>query len=702
MLSPHTAIGSVAGTAAPRHRFAIVVCFTVGLVLMLPSLTTLVAWTPVAPWASPALAAPGGSRDYPPVENVQVEMSDGIHLNTDVYYPQTGDEPWPVMLYRTPYNIAGDHIGWMAEHGFVAVCQDSRGRFGSEGLDRMFRDDGWGPDHQDGKETVDWILDQPWCNGRIGTYGGSARGITQNMLAGALPGSVRCMYIVVAAADLYEHAAFPGGAFRKRDIEGWLNGQGSPHMIDSMYVHPSYDEFWTWTNTRLRHPLESIPAYHVGGWYDLFSQGTLDAFTGLQYGGGPGAAGNQKLMIGPWSHGSMGGGATGELFYPDAGFAAAEALIGDLGEWVYYWMEDQPTGVMDLPPIAYYMMGDVDDPAAPGNEWRALEAWPPPGYPVEFFLHAGGELAPAPAPGPPTAVSYAYDPEDPVPTLGGGNLIGENGPYDQSPVLDRDDVLIYQTEPLASPLEVAGRVTVTLCASSDRLDTDFTAKLCDVYPDGRAMLVCDGILRARYRGGTDAPELMVPGEVYEMTIDLWSTAICFNEGHRILVALSSSNYPRFDNNPNTGDPFMQHQTTLVATNTIYHGESHPTALRMWALADAQSAGDRPWAGPGGGPLRITASPSPFCQGTTIRRTGAGAPAAGAVPGASDAVVGTSARDALQIFDPAGRWVRSLPVGDGAAYWDGRDHRDRQAPAGMYLVRWRSGRRIGETRILRVR
>ena len=245
----------------------------------------------------------------------------------------------------------------------------------------MFRDDGWGPDHTDGLDTVEWILEQPWCNGGIGTLGGSARGITQNALAGALPDSVRCMYVVVAPSDMYGHAVFPGGAFRQYDIEGWLNGQGSSHMIDSLYVHPDYGEWWSWGNAKTQHPLETIPTCQVGGWYDLFLQGNIDSFTGLQYGGGAGAAGNQKLMIGPWSHGSIGGGSVGELYYPDAGFSTPEGLIGSQLEWFVHWLNGLPNDIMGLPPVAYYMMGDGDDPEGPENEWRTSDVWPPEAHP---------------------------------------------------------------------------------------------------------------------------------------------------------------------------------------------------------------------------------------------------------------------------------------------------------------------------------
>ncbi|MBD3163378.1 MAG: CocE/NonD family hydrolase [Candidatus Eisenbacteria bacterium] len=632
--------------------------------------------------------SPALGTDYPPVENFRVEMPDGVGLNTDVYFPQDELDPWPVLLYRTPYGIAGDNIGWAADHGYVAVCQDTRGRYGSEGIDRMFRDDGWGPDHTDGLDTVEWILAQPWCNGDVGTLGGSARGITQNALAGALPDSVRCMYVVVAPSDMYAHAVFPGGALRQYDIEGWLTGQGSTHMIDSIYAHPNYDEWWTWGNAKTRHHLETIPTYQVAGWYDLFLQGNIDSFTGLQYGGGDGAIGNQKLLIGPWSHGSMGGGSVGELFYPDAGFATPEALIGTQSEWFLHWLNGIPHDIMDLPPVAYYMMGDGDDPGAPGNEWRAVDAWPPPARPTAFYLRAGGRLDPDPPGSSEAPDVYAYDPLDPVPTLGGGNLILPSGPYDQRPVLERDDVLVYQTDPLETPIEVAGPVEVVLHASSDRLDTDFTAKLCDVYPDGRVMLVCDGIIRARHRNGMDREDQLEPGAVYAFTIDLWSTGIAFNAGHRILLAVSSSNHPRFDANPNTGEPFMEHTTTLVATNAVHHAPGAASHLTLPVLLEPAGAEQETVAlPPSGRILSLSATPNPASPLTLIRF-------ALAEPGAVR----------LDVYDPAGRRVRSvlptasLPGGRHAARWDGTDDRGHSVPSGTYFLLLEAE---GETRSARV-
>jgi putative CocE/NonD family hydrolase len=230
--------------------------------------------------------------------------------------------------------------------------------------------------------------------------------------------------------------------------------------------------------------------------------------------------------------------------------------------------------------VAYYVLGDVTEPDGPGNEWRFADDWPVPATEVPFYFHEGGVMdmvAPGGAEAPDV---YDYDPIDPVPTLGGANLTISKGPYDQAGLETRDDVIVFTTAPLTEPLEITGQVTVVLYASSSALDTDFTAKLGDVYPDGRSMLVCDGIIRARHRNTQAADELLTPGEVYAFTIDLWETCIAFNTGHRIRVDISSSNYPRFDANPNTGEPFNQATGTAVATNTIYHDADHPSHLLL--------------------------------------------------------------------------------------------------------------------------
>ncbi len=631
---------------------------------------------------NPAEAIEPGSHAYPVVERFMVEMPDGIRLATDVYYPQDDDAPWPVILYRTPYGIDSDNVAYVADLGYVAVCQDTRGCHDSEGTDNFFRDDGWGPDHTDGLDTVSWIIVQTWCNGRIGSIGSSARGITQNLLAGALPDSVRCLHVGYAPSDFYSQTVFPGGAFREYDVEGWLASQGSSYILDSLDAHPNDDSWWSWLDTETRHPMESIPAYQFAGWYDLFLQGNINSFTGLQSGGGQGAAGNQKLLIGPWAHGGGADGHVGELYFPDADDAmTAEALIGTSEDWFGYWLDGEANGIMELPPVAYYVMGAVDEPGAPGNEWRASDYWPPDALELAFYLTPTAALS-TDLPGvfdlPKT---FSYDPDDPVPTLGGANLFLPTGPYDQTPTLGRSDVLVYESEPLQAPLEIAGQVLVNVYVSSDRTDTDFTAKLCDLYPDGRAMLICDGVLRARHRYSMETEEFMTPGEIYLMAIDLWETSFVFTEGHQILLAISSSNHPRYDANPNTGDPFHQNDTTLVATNTVYHSRSRPSHLLLRVVGDPPvdiAMGDGSHRLTTGGICALSSPQNPFPPSGTIAYA-----------------LESRARTRVGIYDVGGRLVRVLRSADvqdpgrHVIRWDARDQSGNRVEAGIYFIRLRA-------------
>ncbi|HIE51077.1 MAG TPA: CocE/NonD family hydrolase [Armatimonadetes bacterium] len=514
-------------------------------------------------------------------ETVMVPMRDGVRLATDIYLPP-GKGPFPVLLTRTPYGKGSGqpHVGVALRAGYAVVIQDMRGRFASEGTAIAFLDCGWG-ERQDGYETVEWIARQPWCNGKIGSVGGSAMGITQNLMAGARPPHLVCQYIAVAAASLLPEAVFQGGAFRKALAQGWLeSNQFPPENMELFLAHPTYDDLWRLYDTVARAPVINVPAVHLGGWYDIFCQGTIDAFVARQTRGDVGARGRQKLIMGPWTHG-LGRREQGELVYPENAQVSEEELLRGVLRWFDYWLKGKDNGIMDEPPVRYYVMGDVDDPQAPGNEWRTADTWPVPATPTPLYLRAGNRLTwekPGPEEPPQT---YVFDPENPVPTIGGQNLNLPAGPMDQRPAENRPDVLVFSTAPLTEPVEVTGRIKVHLWAASSARDTDFTAKLCDVYPDGRSMLVTDGIIRARYREGLDRQVLLQPGRVYEFEIDLWTTSLVFNRGHRIRVDISSSNYPRFAVNPNTGEPFSLEPTRKVkARNTIYHDAAHPSHILL--------------------------------------------------------------------------------------------------------------------------
>jgi len=511
----------------------------------------------------------------PPHQTFRLAMRDGVRLATDVYLPE-GRGPFPVILARTPYgriSHAGAAIGFV-RHGAVVVLQDMRGRFDSEGENLPFIGCGWGQ-HQDGVDTLTWIRHQPWCNGKIATIGGSAGGITQNLLAGAATTNApTAQYITVAAASLYHDIAYTGGAFRKADVENWTTqNHFDPKMLEQMRAHPDYDEYWHQFDTTRKFSDMTAPAVHVGGWFDMFAQGTIDEFVGRQYHGGPGARGRQKLVMGPWTHG-IGKMPAGELTFPNA---SRVPTAFESGRWLEFFLLGRENGVFKTPAVAYYVMGDTSVSDAPGNQWRFANDWPVPATNTPFYFHHNGKLSPSkPDVTGPSAVTYTFDPANPCPTLGGGNLTIPSGPHNQNPIETRPDVVLFTTDSLAEPLEVTGRVRADIYIESSAVDTDLSVRLCDVYPDGRSYLMAEGMLRLRHRNSFEKSELLTPGKVERVTVDCWSTSIIFNKGHRIRVAVTSSNYPRFDLNPGTGKPWTDNGERVRQTNRIYCDAARPS------------------------------------------------------------------------------------------------------------------------------
>ncbi len=534
-------------------------------------------------WISAGCAEKIAAAAAPPTAaTVMVPMRDGTLLATDVYLP-AGNGPWPVALARTPYgrtdfqNSGGGHGGIppadMLNRGIALVVQDTRGRGASQGMALPVVDDGWG-EHQDGLDTVHWIRRQPWYNGKIATYGGSYVGATQVLLAGAGPEAVAGQYVRSAGGSQYA-AYYLNGVWRT-SRENWLTGKGWPPAAKALFrSHPHYDDFWRGLDLATRLDRVHWPIVHLTGWYDHFLQGTIDDFTQLQENGGDGARGRQYLIVGPWIHGDLFTGnltrTTGVLTFPANAVLPVDTPNG-LG-WLSFWLTGQPAVPTDEPAVRYYVMGDVTDPQAPGNVWRAAASWPPPSQPLRLYLAADGRLDPQP-PAAAATRAYDYDPANPVPTMGGQEIfLSLVGAQDQRKVEGRRDVLVFSTPPLAAPLEVTGRISVHLNAATSARDTDFTAKLTDVYPDGRSIILTDGIVRARFRHSLETEDLIIPGQAYAYDIDLWSTSIIFNKGHQIRVAVSSSNAPRFEPNPNTGGPLPPdpNEKPIVAHQTIFLG-----------------------------------------------------------------------------------------------------------------------------------
>ncbi|RMF84190.1 MAG: CocE/NonD family hydrolase [Nitrospinota bacterium] len=566
-------------------------------------------------------------------KDVTIPMRDGTRLKADIYRPQSSGK-FPVLLERTPYskeNSSEVQVGapeYFARRGYVVVIQDVRGRYASEGEFYPFRDDGWGP-NRDGYDTVEWAASQPWSSGAVGTIGGSYSGATQYRLAPTRPPHLRAMFVRESSSDYHEEWVYRGGAlelgfvlhwalnhitlknlprlvgeedlpaWRGRlergllEIESWYQHlplspfpliEGLSDWYHDWLAHPDDGPYWWQWNIALKHQEIDVPIYHLGGWFDIFQRGTIVNFQGIrQRGRTLQTRQAQKLIMGPWIHGpaNVSVSQVGEV---DFGPEAAIDFNGLRLRWFDYWLKGRDTGIMEEPPVRYFVMGK--------NRWQEAEDWPPPGirYLPYYFRQEpsgsidslnDGSLSLTPPAGAERPDSYLYDPARPIPNRGGATLYIPGGPYDQRAI---DELCVtYTTAPLAEDIEIAGPVTATLYALSTARDTDWVVRLSDVFPDGRSLLVTDGILRARYRESRARPALLTPGQVYRFVIDLWHTSYRFPAGHRIRVAVTSSNFPRWDRNLNTGGPFGREVQGEVALQTIFHDMKYPSHLLLPVL-----------------------------------------------------------------------------------------------------------------------
>jgi uncharacterized protein len=553
------------------------------------------------------------TRAFRILRDLAAPMRDGTVLRADVYLPKA-DGPFPALLERTPYGKeatleigVGTHE-FFAARGFAVVIQDVRGRYKSEGQFIPLHDDGWGT-NRDGYDTVEWIASQPWCNGQVGTFGGSFPGALQNRLAPTRPPHLRAMHIRQAPADFHAEWAYHGGAFELALTLGWtledmaLGACGDPSCqgklraaireLDSwqrhlplrpnplfvgladwyhdILAHPEDGPFWWQWNTLLHlHEVET-PIYHLGSWYDCFLNGTLKSYVGLRTKARTQAAREaQRLMIGPWVHGPFGIGASrhGDV---DFGPAAARDYNELRLPWFDYWLKGTQNGVMDEPRVKLFVMGE--------NEWRSADDYPLPGTNhVAWHLRSEQRLTLEAPTGAEPAESYVYDPDDPVPARGGCAAYMPAGAFDQRPIEER--CLNYTSEPLDRNLTVIGGVHCILHAMSSAPDTDWVLRLADVHPDGFSRILCDGILRARFRESPAAPVLLRAHQVYEFVVDLWATANTFKSGHRLRVTVTSSCFPRFDRNLNTGGPFGTEARGQIALNTIFHDVMRPSRILL--------------------------------------------------------------------------------------------------------------------------
>lgn len=575
-------------------------------------------------------------------------MRDGVRLNTFVFLPAGGGPRYPVILQRTPYGITspeGQNVtdcarGWLPSplapwrgsilrgwreivgHGYAAVYQDTRGRYGSEGEDRVYADDA-----ADGLDTLEWIAGQPWTNHRVGMSGSSAAATTTFAAASQRHPSLRAFFIQAGGSSIYDDVVYEGQSIEMERLWLWVSrnipglsathreammrrfGIGAAEMdaaaaaaamryarldaarqSDPPYVGcadwmrlplAGYPDFTTWQpflDEILAHPAPDafrtrhnfrraidIPGFHVTTWFDIFQTSVVAAFNDIQA-----RVGNQILWIGPNDH----------YFVYEPNFWPRDPYF----EWFGYWLKDEPTGIMDQPAVFYSPRAWVEDREHyVADDWRHAVCWPPPGTtPHRLYLCGDGGLRADGPGGPPR--SYRYDPRRPIPTLGGRNMLIDAGPRDQRPIQALPNYgLIYRGAPLTADLTVAGEARVTLHVESNCRDTDFVAKLVEVHPDGRALLLMDGVVRAMFRDASPEPRHLEPGRVYRLTLSLAHLHHTFRAGNRIEVDVTSSNFPRRARNTNSGNPRLANDTETdlrPATNTVHHAGATPSFLEI--------------------------------------------------------------------------------------------------------------------------
>jgi uncharacterized protein len=544
-------------------------------------------------------------------------MRDGVKLYGDLYRPAR-EGKFPVLIVRTPYGVQREGVQSalikFAQQGYAVYNQDVRGRYESEGKWDPFRSEG-----PDGYDTIEWAAKQSWSNGKVGLEGGSYLGHVQWRAATQSPPSLITAIPQVASTNIYKNWLSQGGAFRLSFNYGWgvvrmpnrimlpqswhtdassppelkyekilrhlplkdidlqSAGYAVQHFRDWL-THQSFDKYWQSISDEEAFEKVKVPIHTTGGWFDIFLNGTINGFTGMRRTGGSEKARREsKMIIGAWGHGP-----SQKFGDVDFGPTANRNLFDRQLRWYNHYLKGEDNGIDREPPVEIFYMGV--------NKWQHAQDWPLPNTKfTPYYLGSSGKANSAGGDGVIAAAKpsvagmdqYSYDPNNPVPTLGGNNCCGTPtlaGPKDQRPVESRNDVLVYTSEALREPVAIAGPVKMKLFAATDGRDTDWMVKLVDVYPNGFAMNIAEGILRARFRNGLEKMELLQPNQAYEFDIDMAGTANVFQAGHRIRVDITSSNFPQFDRNPNTGENLGASNRVRTAAQTVHHGGSRASHI----------------------------------------------------------------------------------------------------------------------------
>ncbi|MEZ5401777.1 MAG: CocE/NonD family hydrolase [Bryobacteraceae bacterium] len=524
---------------------------------------------PRLPTALLLLAAASSAAEQ---RHEMIPMRDGARLSTYLYIP-AGPGPWPV-LYEQRYadlegKAARERYAQLAGAGYVVAAQNFRGAHRSEGVYQGYRALGWGKT-QDGYDTVEWLAKQPWSTGKIGTFGGSQAGYAQNFLAVTRPPHLVAQYITDGGLSLFHLGYRRGGATRFERFKSSMMldardpAEGRRHLEDQV-AHPEYDSYWAAEDCYPHFAKMNVPAFMVASWFDFMSRGSIDSYIGRQHRGGPGARGRQWMRIGPWLHGGRKTSAkVAELDFPEN---AAWNMDAHMIRWFDHFLKGRDNGVDRDPRIRYYTTGAVNEPGAPGNEWRDASDWPVPARSTAYFLLPSGGLATAaPASG---RTEFLSDPTHPAPVHGRAEPTARDARQFEA----HPDVRSFTTEPLAAPTEWTGDVRAEIDLSSSAPDTDLFVRVTDVYPDGRSIVLVDSVQRAKYRAGFEKPALMRPGRVYRLAWNVGWMSHVFAPGHRIRVTVSGNEADYFEANPNTGDTptYDRPSRYLVAKNALHHG-----------------------------------------------------------------------------------------------------------------------------------
>lgn len=561
----------------------------------------------LAPYAHPTAVSPASSDQVadtasasqradtdvpsvsPFVKTLFIPMRDGVALPADLYLPHPDATGLPCILARTPYgrSLHKKEYAQLALDGYAVVVQDLRSSLDSEGKTFPYFTDAWGG-LQDGYDTIEWLAKESFTNGKIATTGVSARGLAQNMLAPTAPPHLVYQHIGFAPSSLHE-ALYQGGVLQKNLVEGWFaRYANNPAIFKFIECHASAHTFWCqYDSVAAASHIES-PALHYGGWYDLFLQGTLKSFTSRQNHGGPKARGKQTLVVGPWTHHWNDGKDKGPTIWPEQ--ANHPPIDISLSKWMKTHLKDEQSPT--LPAVTYYVMGPLNEPEAskPGHIWKQADSWPIPAERQNWKLKPKGLLTKEKVAEEQIAqqttetkevgerkneesIEFVFSPNDPVPTIGGRNLFLPSGPLDQREIETRDDVLLFTSEPLTENTEVTGPLEAFLFCTSDAPVMDVAVRLTDVYPDGRSLLISEGLTRVQMRENEQSTAQKTQ-EAYEVHVDLWATSQLFAKGHRIRISLSASHFPKYDLPPDKN----------VAHHRLFYGPNTPSRIILPVVA----------------------------------------------------------------------------------------------------------------------